>query len=250
MVELIDLTMPIADDMNAHPLQQPPSPTIWKSSRHGMTYQVFDGFEDKTLNPAAKPFSIENETIVMSAHTGTHMDAPVHADPDSDVGIDAVDVERLNTQCVMLDVRDRAEADEPIEAADLDAAAEEAGIDPETDISAGDSLFVHTGWAEEYFGTEQYNHHPGLTDSSAKWCLEQDIGLVGIDCPNIDLSTNPQQPSHIGFLRRGWPDSVLVIETLYNLSALPKPTFEVSTYPVPVKDGSGSPVRVIARVEE
>lgn len=249
MVELIDLTMPIADGMNAHPLQQPPSPTIWKSSRHGMTYQVFEDFDDETLNPDGKPFSIENETILMSAHTGTHMDAPVHADPDSDVGIDAVNVDRLYTDCVMLDVRDRAEADAPIEADDLAAAADEAGINPDTDISAGDSLFVHTGWAEKHFGTEQYNHHPGLTDSSAKWCLEQEVGLVGIDCPNIDLSTSSRQPSHVGFLRRGWPDSILVIESLYNLSAVPDPQFEVWTVPIPFEDASGAPVRVLANVE-
>lgn len=249
MVELIDLTMPIEDAMNSHPLQQPPSPVVWKSSRHGMTYQVFDSFEDEILNPEGRPFSIENETVVMSAHTGTHMDAPVHADPDSDVGIDAVDLNRLHTDCVLLDVRDSVGVEEPIEAEDLNDAADAVGINPATDIDAGDSVFIYTGWSEEYLDSEMYHRHPGLTDSSAKWCLEQDVGLVGIDCPNIDLSTSSRQPSHVGFLRRGWPESVLVIENLCNLGALPSPRFQVWTLPIPFADASGSPVRVVAMAD-
>lgn len=249
MARMIDLTMPLESGMIAHKLQKPPSPMFWKSGRHATSYQRFPTWEDPVLNPDGKSFSSENETLVLSAHTGTHMDAPTHVDPDSDVSIEDVDLERLHTDCVLLDVSDRAGEEEGIEREDLEHAAEAAGIDPDADINSGDTIFIRTGWSEEHLNDGLYNSHPGLTDSSAKWCIEQDIGLVGIDCPNIDLSTEPRQPSHIGFLRRGWPDSILVIESLYNLSALPSPTFEVLTIPLPFVDGSGSPVRVIALAE-
>lgn len=250
MVEMIDLTMPLESGMTGHHLGQPPNPVFWKSRRHGTSYQRFPTWSDPVLNPDGRSFSSENETLLMSAHTGTHMDAPTHVDPDSDVSIEDVDLERFHTDCVLLDVAADAGEDEPIEAEHLVAAAEEAGVDPETDIEAGDSLFVRTGWSENHLDDGLYNDHPGLTDSSAKWCLEQELGLVGIDCPNIDRSTNPEQPSHIGFLRRGWPDSTLVIENLYNLSAVPTPTFEVWMVPLPFVDGSGSPTRVIALIDE
>lgn len=249
MPELIDLTVPIEHEMNGHPLGQPPNPYIWKSRTHGQSYPRFPTWEDPVLNPDGRSFSSENETIVMSAHTGTHMDAPIHVDPDSEVDIADVPPERLRTDCAVLDVSDVAEADEPIEAADLEAAAEAAGIDPASDLSSTGALFVRTGWSDEYLEDDRYFEHPGLIDSSAKWVLERDLGLVGIDCPNIDLSSNPHQPSHIGFLRRGWPDSVLVIENLHDLGAVPAKPFEVWALPVPIRNGSGSPCRVIAVVD-
>lgn len=251
MVELIDLTMPIEAGMNSHPLQQPPEPYLWKSATHGSTFPLFEKWDDPVLNPDGKAFSTENETVVMSLHTGTHMDAPIHVDPDSDVDIGDVEPERFHTDCVLLDVSDDVEADEPIEADTLQRAAEAAGIDPDEDIEPGDSLFVRTDWSNKYRDDEEmYFAHPGLTDSSAKWCLERDIGLVGIDCPNIDLTSSRRQPSHVGFLRRGWPETVLVIENLFNLTEVPEPTFEVWMLPLPIEDGSGSPTRVIALVEE
>lgn len=249
MAELIDLTVPIEDGMNGHPLGQPPNPVVWKSRTHGQSYQRFPTWTDPVLNPDGRSFSSENETILMSAHTGTHMDAPVHVDPDSEIDIATVDLERCHTDCVLLDVSDRVADDEPIERKDFDAAATEADVDPAEAISPGDSLFIRTGWSEQYIDEPRYFDHPGLIDSSAKWCLEHEVGLVGIDCPNIDLSSNPEQPSHVGFLRRGWPDSVLVIENLYNLAALPTPEFEVWTLPIPVDGGSGAPARVLARIE-
>lgn len=248
MSELIDLTMPLSTGMNTHPMQEPPEPFFWKSSRHGLTYQAFEGFEDPVLNPEGKPFSIENESLVLSAHTGTHMDSPVHVDPESDVGIDAVDLDRLHSDCLLLDVSDRVGEGTRIEREDLEAAADEAGVAPD-EIATGDSLFVRTGWSENHLGSDTYHRHPGLTDSSAKWCIEREVGLVGIDCPNIDVSSSARQPAHVGFLRRGWPDSILVIENLANLSAVPDPWFEVWTVPLPFVGGSGSPCRVIAVVD-
>lgn len=249
MTQMIDLTMPLESGMTSHRLQNPPSPYFWKSGSHGTSHQRFPAWEDPVLNPEGKPFSSENETLVLSSHTGTHMDAPVHVDPESDVSIEDIEPERFYTDCILIDVADRVGEEEAIEREDIVEAAEAAGIDPEEDIDAGDSVFVRTGWSEKHLDDGLYNNHPGLIDSSAKWCLEQDIGLVGIDCPNIDLSTNPRQPSHIGLLRRGWPDSVLVIESLYNLSALPTTKFKVWTLPLPFANGSGSPARVIALIE-
>lgn len=249
MSRLIDLTIPIEDGMNGHPLGKPPNPYIWKSGTHGQSYQRFPTWEDPVLNPDGRSFSSENETIVMSAHTGTHMDAPIHVDPDSDVDIADVELERCHTRCVVLDVSDSVGAEEPIERDDLVAAADDAGIDPERDVEEGDALFVRTDWSDDHFTEDTYFRHPGLIDSSAKWCLDLGVSLVGIDCPNIDLSTNPEQPSHVGFLRRGWPDSTLVIENLCNLGAIPDPAVEVWALPLPIRNGSGAPARVFAVVD-
>jgi len=247
MVSVIDLTVPVTEDI-PHSGLNPPAPHLWQTYSHGMTRSAFEPFEDEKLNPTGRPFSFKNETVVLSGHTATHIDAPSHVDPDSDVDVASIDLDRLYCECLLIDVADRVDSGGAIEVTDIEASLETDGISSEN-IPTG--IFVRTGWSRyrESSPKKYLQKYPGLTSESAKWVLDKDVDVIGVDAPNVDRPDDPRQPAHVGFLRRGWPQSIPIVENLAALDAIPDPTFTVFIAPIPLVTASGAPARVVAFVE-
>ncbi|MFC7156705.1 cyclase family protein [Halomarina halobia] len=158
----------------------------------------------------------------MSTHTGTHIDAPRHIEPEGRA-LSAYPVDRFRFDARLVDC-----AVGPKESI-------EEGCVPDTDA---DLLLFHTGWSD-YWGEDVYYDYPHLSPSAAERCAE--LGCdVGIDTPSVDPMGADLLAHHELFRA-----DHLIIENLTNLGALPE-RVTVYALPLPLAGADGAPARVVA----
>ena len=155
-------------------------------------------------------FQFAEDTVVMPLHIGTHVDALCHAWYDdklyngylgdtirSTTGAGRLVVEKMPpivTRGVLLDlVRLKGRVlvpGEAITAADLQAAAEAAGVMP----ARGDAVLLRTGWLEAQKGVKNvsFDVEPGIDVGAAMWLVERDVALVGADNFAVEVMPFPE----------------------------------------------------------
>jgi len=180
------------------------------------------------------PFNVTFMATVV--HVGTHVDAPLHyfvGAPD----MAQIPPERWCGEGVVWPIV--AEPDQVIEIADLERC--------QPSLRPGDILALDTGWAAR-FGDESYERHPSLSGAAADWLVEQRIKLLAVDFATPDLVYHLREP---GF---DWPvhhallgNGILICEHLTGHAALAGERVEFQFGALPIKDGDGSPARVMAR---
>ena len=182
-----------------------------------------------------------NTSISLSLHTGTHVDAPYHFDPNG-VGIDGVSLDRLVGPAVMFDLRGIAKSNSPITIDDIRRAP---GF---REPLSGLIVVFHTGWAKEHFGRPSYyRENPYLAIETAQWLVKQGIAALANDHSVDRYEGKPRHgdaPIHRTFLGNGIP----FIEHLDRLDEINQSEFEMIALPIKVKGADGAPARVIARV--
>ncbi|MEU5213932.1 cyclase family protein [Streptomyces sp. NPDC020742] len=213
------------------------------------------------LSPEDFPdgMAISNETVTLTTHTGTHMDAPLHYGPMSGgepaKSIDQVPLEWCYGPGVRLDVR-HVPAGEGITVAHLRDAL--AAIDHR--LAPGDIVILWTG-ADELWGTAAYlTTYPGLTGEGTAFLVEAGVRAIGIDAWGLD---RPMQSMIEEYRRTGdkgalWPAHIygrtreyLQLEKVANLGALPAPTgFTVACFPVAVGGAGAGWTRVVGILDE
>ena len=82
---------------------------------------------------------------------------------------------------------------------------------------------------------------PGLSAEAAELLVERGVRLAATDCLSIDRFTSADFPAHNVLLRA----DMLIGENFANLDKLPPWSFLVAL-PLPMENGTGSPVRAIA----
>jgi kynurenine formamidase len=203
--------------------------------------------------------AISNETVTLTTHTGTHMDAPLHYGPFSGgtpaKSIDQVPLDWCHGPGVRLDVR-HVPAGEGITVRDLTQAL--ADIDHE--LSAGDIVLLWTG-ADRLWGSAAYlSTFPGLTGEGTAFLVERGVKVIGIDAWGLD---RPMRAMIEEYRRTGdkaclWPAHIygrtreyLQLEKLANLADLPGPTgFTVACFPVSIAGAGAGWTRVVAIVDD
>jgi len=194
-----------------------------------------------------------NQTFFMSEHSGAHVDAPVHGHagtrtiesfpPDHFIG---------PAKVVHWDKRDWKPGDQAT-AADLRAWEDETGCA----IGAGDTVLVDYGWLAKHWrvdgGWRWYAENmPGMSEDAADFFLERGVRAVGVDTIACGSAVKAGQgvgagPDgcwlHSKLLRAG----VLLVECLCGLEELPNECLFVGL-PLPIRNGSGSPIRAAAFV--
>src|SRR6478672_3418451 len=85
---------------------------------------------------------------------------------------------------------------------------------------------------------------PGLSKLGAEYLAELKINLIGIDSPNIDLTTDKEFSAHRIFSIKNIP----IIENLINLDKINQESFIFIALPLKLKYSSGSPGRAIALI--
>lgn len=180
---------------------------------------VVEAYPDATHEEEG--FSIT--AVGLSTHTGTHVDAPVHVDPDGKP-LSAYPVERFryDARLITPDVA----GGEAITADCL----------PEPD-DAGLYVFA-TGWSDRW-GEASYFEHPYLSPACASACASRGVD-VAVDCPSVDPVGGDLLAHHELFR-----EDRLVIENVVTPSALPE-RFVVHAYPLPLAGADGAPARVVA----
>ncbi len=191
----------------------------------------------------------EMNQLILSEHTGTHVDSPSHFVPDPDdparKHIDEVDVTTLIGRAVTLDFGPFGATNELVDLAAIVAwEREHVAIEP------GDIVLVNFRWGSRWHpvpgGFAFLEGWPGLSRDSAEYLADRAVKAVGTDCISLDSGDGGggELPAHYTLLPRG----ILIVENLANLDRLPALSFFVAL-PLKIKHGTGSPLRAIALVE-
>ena len=210
-------------------------------------------------------FRFAEDTVQMSTHSGTHVDALAHAwtgdelyngHPSAAIrstsGAQKLGAEKLRpvlTRGILVDLvaalGGPLPPSTPINAADLIAAYKRADITP----SPGDAVLLHTGWwpsmglKEEYFDVE-----PGLSDDGARWLADQDAALVGADNYAVEVQPDPGGANFPVHLRLLHGQGIPLIENLDlgELAESGATQFLFVLSPIALQGSTGSPVTPVA----
>lgn len=167
-----------------------------------------------------KPGYWQSAQVLMSLHTGCHVESALHCIENGE-SIDQVDLERVIGSAVILDLTPVAER-ALIDVSDLERARERLAAQNET-IQVGDILLLRTDWAQRAIGTPVYfPQSPGLTESAARWLVDQRPKCIGCDFFEEPAAREPgwtadQFVVHRTILSAGIP----LVEGLINLAELP-----------------------------
>lgn len=165
--------------------------------------------------------------MVLTTHTGTHIDAPSHM-LDGAKGISDFPIEKFYGRGVLVDVRGRSEVD--------------GSVLEGLDIKEGDVVLFLTKWAENFDNESYFASHPIFTEDFAKKLAAFKVSMVGMDMPSPD-----RKPYEIHKILLN--EEILIIENLINLeSLLGEKAFRVAALPLKIV-ADGSPARVIAYID-
>jgi arylformamidase len=179
--------------------------------------------------------SYDSEIMMMSTHTGTHLDAPSHFVAHTE-SIDMIGVERLVSPAVLLHLPKGANG--LITLDDLHDIKE---------IERGISIVFRTGWQNMINNKDYMISNPGLSMAAAEFLAEKKVNAVAIDGPSIDIGSDEHFSAHKTLLGKG----ILIVENLCNLESLDhKDTFTLLINPLKLKGASGSPVRALAIIAD
>lgn len=216
--------------------------------------------------------SAANEIIVTGGHVGTHVDALSHVSDCGMLngGVDAYEAQAggtfkdkgaeqipfMMTRGILLDVAklhgvDTLDAGYPISAADLQGAAEAAGVTPRK----GDVVLVRSGWARNFGDQDVYLGQsagvPGPNVEAAEWLAGFGIVATGSDTTAYEHipagSGHSVLPVHrIMLVQNG----IHIIEHLNMEDASERGLTEFTFVMAPLRivGGTGSPVRPVAVV--
>ena len=191
---------------------------------------AFPGNPDFELHPVkriAEGGSSNVSRLVLGTHTGTHVDAPWHF-IDTAAAVDALPLDLLMGPARVVEITRRG----GIGAEELAAAGlrEDIRVLLKTSNSAL--------WNSNVFH-DDYTH---LTETGARYLVEQGVKVVGIDYLSIEQFRKPGAPAHRMLLSNG----VIIIEGL-NLADAQPGMYEMFCLPLPVTGGDGAPARVVLK---
>ena len=230
MLEIIDLSQEIYTGMPVFP----GLPEV-RISLH-VSHEEWDGISGSdTVSPAVN-------RLEMGEHTGTHVDAISHmARQYRGQSIDSMPLAMFYTEGICLDLSDKG-LHELIEPADLSRALSEAGLE----ILPGDTVLLYTDHYRRLFGTDDWQHGPGISAASARWLGQQKIAAFGVEtmAPGVIHISNKEVHRICGEL------GFTHYENMVNLHQLiGRGRFRFIALPLKIRGGTGSPVRAVAVFE-
>lgn len=193
--------------------------------------------------------------ISMSEHCGTHYDAPIHWITGKDLpnnSVDTIPPEHFVAEACVIDCARQAtlDPDYALSVADIEAWEKTHGT-----IKAGTWVLMRTDWSKRDFKDyanlrEDGAHTPGPSPEAMKF-LVYERHILGFGTETIGTDSGqahhfaPPYPAHHflhGAGRYG-------LQCLRNLDQLPPVGAVVIAAPLKIRQGSGSPLRVLALVE-
>jgi kynurenine formamidase len=196
-----------------------------------------------------------NQTIFMSEHSGAHVDAPAHSHPGLR-SIDDFPPEFLigPAKVVHWEGRDWRPGE-------LATAAELLDWERATgcELAASDIVLVNFGWLSKYWRTDAgwrwyAENMPGMGEDLADLLLERRVRAVGSDTVScgaavVDGRAVAPPPHGCWLHAKLLAAGVLLLECIANLDRVPNECLFVAL-PLPIRNGSGSPLRAAAFVPE
>jgi arylformamidase len=166
--------------------------------------------------------------LELSAHTGTHIDAPHHFLNDGRT-VETLPLDVLTGPCYVMQLPD--DVDE-IDAASLERMALPSGITRILFGTRNSKL-----WAQ---GINQFQEDfVAISADGAEWLVKHGIRLVGVDYLSV-APFSDSIPTHQVLLRAG----VIALEGL-NLSQVPRGFYDLYCLPLKLAGADGAPARAI-----
>ena len=215
----------------------------------------FPGLKQEQL-PDGEGWAVE--TVELSTHNGTHLDAPWHFHPTMNGGeraiaIDEVPLEWCFNPGVKLDFR-HFEDGYVASAADVEAELKRIGHD----LQPLDIVVVNTRAASRY-GQDDYIHSGcGMGREATLYLLERGVRVTGIDGWSWDapFSHTKEKFEETGDASLIWEGhkagreiGYCHLEKLHNLEALPPNGFTIACFPVKIRGASAGWTRAVAILE-
>jgi cyclase len=211
---------------------------------------------DPSVLPDGELLSLD--TLTLTTHTGTHVDAPSHYGSTAAYGIprhiDQVPLDWFLRPGVVLDFT--GEPVGTISADRLTEALDRIGYTPRP----LDIVLLHTG-ADRFVGSSTYfTHFTGLDGPATNLLLDLGIRVIGTDAFSLDAPFACMIEKYRETGDRGvlWPAhfagrerEYCQVERLCNLSALPAPTgFTVACLPVKISGAGAGWTRAVALLDD
>ncbi|MGE0669843.1 MAG: cyclase family protein [Parachlamydiales bacterium] len=179
------------------------------------------------------------------AGVGTHIDAPSHFIPDAD-NIGDIPLETLIVPCTVLDLSSRRSGDLVVTSKEILEFEKKFGKIPEASL-----FFAHTGWAAFWSKPDQYRnldksgqmHFPTLSKDAAELLLERNVVGIGIDTLSPDPQGSQFPVHHLLLGKRKY-----ILENVANLGRMPPVGAYVINFPMNIRFGAESPVRLVGLV--
>jgi arylformamidase len=191
------------------------------------TYPNNTPFSLEPVKRVARGDSSNVSTLHMSAHTGTHVDAPRHFFDDG-AGTEALPLEMLLGRTRVIEVTSRT----GIAAEDL------KNIDLAEDVR----LLIKTHNSRLWGSPEFHADYVGVTESAARHLVDHGIKVLGVDYLSVEKFRTPGAPAHHVLLGAG----TIVIEGL-NLMEVDPGVYEMICLPLRIVGADGAPARVLLR---
>jgi len=166
--------------------------------------------------------SINESSMYMNLHTGTHIDAPYHVDSMGDT-IETMDLNKLVTKCRVLDLTFV-----------VDGITKEDLIDKA--IKPGEFLLLKT---KNSFTEEFEPDFVFVKKSGAEYLAEKGIIGVAIDSFGIERS-QPEHETHKILFSKG----IIIIEGV-RLKEIEEAEYLMCALPLKIKGVDGAPARIV-----
>ena len=253
----IDLSISIEADLASDPPDMIPQ-IDYVAHQEGAEsmLQYFPGLKKQDL-PKSLGWAVES--VSLTTHSGTHLDAPYHYHPTTDNGkaspkIDEIPLAWCFNDGVLLDFRHKEDGAR-ITADNVKKELERI----QYTIKPYDIVLVQTG-ADDAWGTPRYlTRGAGMDRESTLYILDQGVKVVGIDAWSWDrplpyLAAEFKETgdasviweAHFAGIEKGYCH----MEKLTNLSAIGQPHgFKVCCFPIKIKAASAGWTRAVAIID-
>jgi kynurenine formamidase len=254
--KIIDLSVPLENDV---PADLGPGPSIeyvdHDQSLPGIL-PLFPGLKKEDL-PDGKGWAVE--TVKLSTHNGTHLDAPWHYHPTMNGGersltIDQVPLEWCFQPAVKLDFRHFADG-YVATAADVEAELKRIGHV----LKPLDIVVVNTSAGAKYGRQDYVPSGCGMGAEATLYLTSRGVRVTGTDgwswdAPFVHTANRYAETHNANLIWEGHKSGREIgychIEKLHNLESLPSQGFMIACFPVKIARASAGWTRAVAIMDD
>ena len=190
------------------------------------TYLGDPSYKRRVVQAIADGKPSDVSLLTLSAHIGTHVDAPSHLIPGGKT-VDLLELDVMVGPAYVVDFSGGG----PITTEHLEAADIPEGQERVLFRTRNSSLWERSEFVDDYVG---------LGVDGAEWLVSRGVKLVGIDYLSVDAPGVPDLPVHRLLLSSG----VVVVEGL-NLKQVSQGLYNLVCLPIKIAGSEGAPARVI-----
>jgi len=192
-----------------------------------VTYPGDDPYSREEISSIAIGAAYNLSTLTLSAHAGTHIDAPAHLFEMAKT-IDQYDAQNFVLPAHVIYVEDK----ESIKPDSLEG----------MEMKRGDALLFKTtnttsGLSRSGLFSKRFVH---MSEEAASLCIELEASLVGIDYISIDRYEDDEAPVHRKLLEK----DIMILEGI-DLKDVPPGEYTLICPPLKIKGAEASPVRAL-----